>query len=138
MHLKLDRYWFYRKTHSVFGQADPRNTGDCNRQVFSHLARDDETTARSVSEVLIDPAHVIKELPERLAPALRELQFNDDVLSFSIDGQQVDTAGIDWKLDALTLRGSMEPQARLDTLEILGKEIAKVRLKCKLESLLRI
>lgn len=32
----------------------------------------------------------------------------------------------------------MEPQARLDTLEILGKEIAKVRLKCKLESLLRI
>ena len=70
--------------------------------------------------MLVNPTHVVKQLAEGLVATLRQLQFDHDELSVAINCQEVYATAANRVFNAITLRRSIQTQARLDAIKVFG------------------
>src|SRR6516165_3611159 len=76
--------------------------------------RDDQSSARPFTQFIVDPPHVIEQLPQRLVPAFAHFEFDNEEPVVAINGQNVDPPVINRKLDTAILSRLVETQARFD------------------------
>jgi hypothetical protein len=75
---------------------------------------------------LLDPAHIAQELPDYSVVATRHLQLHDHVAALGIDREDVDVSSAGRKLQARDIVVLVDPQARLDTMEIFCEVVLKI------------
>src|SRR5262249_22470525 len=51
-----------------------------------NFLRDDQSSARPFTQFLVDPPHVIEQLPQRLIPTFAHFEFDDEEPVFAING----------------------------------------------------